>query len=214
MTELERERRVLNLLRGRYEAMGYAFYQSPGRDLLPPFMLGYVPDAIALGHPKNVAIEVKLQRRREVEDRLQSVSERFRDQPGWEFRIVYANEEALDEDISNAASAADISVQLSEAEALASAGHERAGFILAWAALEAVSMSSRDVRSDGLRMRPPRQVLEMLERLGRITFEQAMSLRRLVSVRNAVVHGDYSREVKKSDVDEVIEAVRSALVDS
>jgi uncharacterized protein YutE (UPF0331/DUF86 family) len=212
VSELDRERHVLNLLRAQYEALGYAVYQSPSSELLPTFMKGYRPDAIALGEGKNVAIEVKLQRRRDVEDRLRSISERFEGQAEWEFKIVYANEEALSEDVSGVSAIEEIAVQLSEAEALANAKHERAGFILAWAALEAVSMSSREVNSDGLKMRAPRQVLEMLERLGRITFEEAMALRRLVGIRNAVVHGDYTREVKKSDVDEVVKAARSAMM--
>ena len=211
MTVIEREHRVLELLRAQYEEKGYAVYLNPGRELIPSFMEGYMPDAIALGDPKNVAIEVKLQRKTESDKHLFAVAERFRNQPKWEFRIVYANEEALEDFASGASTLPAIRSQLDEAESLSNAGHQRAALILAWAALEAVAVSLRGSETTGQSAMNPRQMLELLEHLGRISFEQGKTVRNLIKARNAVVHGNYSQDVEKTDVNAVIAAARNAL---
>lgn len=54
-----RESRVLDLLAERYRAQGYTFFKYPSKEVLPPFLGVYRPDAIALGPKDNVAIEVQ-----------------------------------------------------------------------------------------------------------------------------------------------------------
>ena len=58
MSATEREQRVLDLITPRLKAEGYAVFTHPSRDLLPAFMQDYQPDAIALGRPKNIAIQI------------------------------------------------------------------------------------------------------------------------------------------------------------
>ena len=43
-----RERLVLERLRETYEREGYEFFLQPSGDILPPFLRGFRPDAIAL----------------------------------------------------------------------------------------------------------------------------------------------------------------------
>ena len=62
MTAMNAERRLLGLIRPEYEAKGYSFFEYPHRDVLPAFLREHQLDAIALGAPRNVAIEVKLHR--------------------------------------------------------------------------------------------------------------------------------------------------------
>lgn len=213
MTEVERARRVLNMIRAKYEGDGYAFFERPARNLLPPFMKGYVPDAIALGPKKNIAIEMVLRGRDEADENgLPSISQRFDGQQDWQLVAIYAAEQELDEFTPELATDDVIARQIDEAVSLSVAGHERAAFLLAWATLEAIAVSARSALGESRSTRRPRQVLDTLESLGKLSFEQTTKLRELVNVRNAVVHGDYGRQVQKSDVDEVISASRAALV--
>ena len=48
MTVVEEARQILELLTPQLEAEGYTIYLEPPRQLLPGFMQGYTPDAIAL----------------------------------------------------------------------------------------------------------------------------------------------------------------------
>ncbi|HJQ59215.1 MAG TPA: hypothetical protein VJ890_20075, partial [Vineibacter sp.] len=53
MNSIAQEAQVLESIVPKLEADGYSVYLHPSPDLLPPFMKNYVPDAIALGRPKN-----------------------------------------------------------------------------------------------------------------------------------------------------------------
>jgi uncharacterized protein YutE (UPF0331/DUF86 family) len=201
------ERRLLSLIRSQYEANGYLFYEYPQRDLLPPFLQGHRPDAIALGSPKNVAIEVKLHRR--TSDRaLEKLSGLFKDQPDWELRVLYGDDFEI-QPASIPSSQVEIERQIDEAESLLKSGHERAALVLAWAALEA---ASRSIPSDESQVhsRSPSQVLEILERMGRLEFQRTKVLRGLLALRNAAVHGDYNTAITKADVESVLSAARTA----
>ncbi len=101
--------------------------------------------------------------------------------------------------------------QIDEAQALSRAGHHRAALILVWAALEAIARTAAPGEAIGSGARAPRQVLETLERMGRLTFEDASQLRDALLLRHAAVHGEYEREVTGADVALVIGAARTAL---
>lgn len=205
MTTMNAERQLLNLIRPQYEAKGYSFYEYPQGDLLPEFLRGYQLDAIALGSPKNVAIEVK--RRKGAADKtLEKLSRLFQDHPDWELRVVFGNN-FEDDPATEPSSRAEIEKQIDEAESLLKMGHERAALVLAWAALEA---ASRSVDESQIRSRSPSQVLEILEQMGRLEFQRAKTLRGLLTLRNAAVHGDYGATITEADVETVLSAARSA----
>jgi uncharacterized protein YutE (UPF0331/DUF86 family) len=211
LTVIESERRVLELLRPRYEAQGYLFIEYPGGDALPEALKGFSPDAIAIGPPKNIAIEIKLRRGRSTADNLQALSERLRQHPDWEFRVIYGDEVDLQDELSPATTRSEIEKQIDEAEALSAAGHHRAALVLAWAALEAIARTTAPAETTGAGGRTPRQVVEILERMGRLTFEEASELRSALLLRNAVVHGDYQHDVGRADVELLVRAARTAL---
>jgi hypothetical protein len=205
------ERRLLQLLRPRYEAQGYLFIEYPRGDALPAVLEGFRPDAIAIGPQKNIVIEIKLRRGRPSQDQLQALSEQLRKHPDWELQVIYGNELDLQDEPSPAPSRLEIEKQIDEAQGLSELGHHRAALILAWAALEAIARAAAPGEVIGGSSRAPRQVLEILERMGRLTFEEAGQLRNALLLRNAVVHGDYQREVGGADVGLVIQAARTAL---
>jgi uncharacterized protein YutE (UPF0331/DUF86 family) len=202
------ETRVLALLRNQYEGEGYSFIEHPDVGNLPPFMEGYRPDALALGPNKSIAIEVKLRRDPRAENKLRAISERFKGQPLWEFRVVYGDE-VEDEPIS-APSPKQIKEHIEEAETLLAQNHPRAALVLGWAAIEGIARTlSPDFPSAG--SRTMRQAVELLEHLGRIRFQEAQELRKLLSLRSKVVHGDFHTSVTNAEVEPVLRAARTAL---
>jgi hypothetical protein len=208
MTAIETERRVLALIRPRLEAEGYSFIEFPADNVLPEFMHGYHPDAIALGKDKSIAIEVKLRRDQSSEKNLRSISERFKGQQSWEFRIVYGDE--LEDEPIGASTSAQIEQHIVEGEALLQAGHHRAALILGWAAIEAIARTlSPDFPASGARTM--RQAVELLEHLGHLGFEEAQELRKLLPLRAKVVHGDFTTVVSEDAVAPVLKAARTAL---
>src|SRR5215207_11081681 len=92
VTEGARERIILENLRQRYEGDGYTFFAYPPRDLVPPFLEDYRPDAIAIGPRGRVAIEVKLHRGAAGTAQLSKVASLFSDHPDWQFIVVYSDE--------------------------------------------------------------------------------------------------------------------------
>src|SRR5260370_36106673 len=54
-----RERDFLQTLVPGYEAEGFSVFLHPAHEMLPPFMRGYQPDAIAVKDDKKIAIEIK-----------------------------------------------------------------------------------------------------------------------------------------------------------
>jgi uncharacterized protein YutE (UPF0331/DUF86 family) len=201
----------LELLRPRYEAQGYLFIEYPSGDALPEVLKGFRPDAIAIGQQKNIAIEIKLRRGHSAADQLQALSERLRQHPNWEFQVIYGDEIDPQDELSLATTRPEIEKQIDEAEALSGASHHRAALVLVWAALEAIARTTAAGETIGVGGRTPRQVVEILERMGRLTFEEANQLRSALLLRNAVVHGDYQRDIGRADVELLIRAARTAL---
>lgn len=208
MTAIETERRVLGLLRPRLEADGYSFVEFPESDVLPAFMQGYRPDAIAFREGKSIAIEIKLRRDPNAEKNLRSISERFKEHPSWEFRIVYGDE--VEAEPLEKSTLAQIEQQISEAEVLLREGHHRAALVLGWAAVEAIARTlSNGFPTSGTSTM--RQAVELLEHMGHLRFEEAQELRVLLPLRSRVVHGDLSLAISHDDVAPLLKAARAAL---
>jgi hypothetical protein len=60
-THSQAEEAILQMLRPNLEAEGFQVFVHPTRTILPPFMHGYRPSAIALKENRKLAIEVKTQ---------------------------------------------------------------------------------------------------------------------------------------------------------
>ena len=208
MTANPTEARVLELLRNRYESEGFSFIEHPAPADLPPFMHGYQPDALVLGEGKSVVIEVKLHKDPGTEKNLRAISERFKGQSRWEFRVVYGEE--LEDETIAVPTLEQIKAHIAEAEALLAQNHARAALVLGWAAIEGIARTlSPDFPSTG--SRTMRQALELLEHLGRLGFSEAQELRELLPLRSKVVHGDFRTVITRIEVEPVLKAARAAL---
>ncbi len=210
MNAVQAERRVLDLLRPQYEAEGFTFVENPGAADLPGFMLGYQPDALALGRDKSIAIAVKMRGQSEADKNLSSISARFKNHPNWEFRVVYGAD--IENETIDAPTLDQIRMHVDEAEQLLRLDHLRAALLIAWAAIEATARTLSPVK---LATGPltTRQTLELLEHHGRLPFDQAKTLREQLPLRNKVAHGDFQAQVTRENVEAVVCAARAALED-
>src|SRR5260370_14830100 len=83
------EQQVVEKLIPQLEADGFTVYIEPSRTILPTFMRGYIPDAIALRRDKNIAFEI-ISRRGNQRIKEEQLQERFKHTKDWELRIIYA----------------------------------------------------------------------------------------------------------------------------
>src|SRR5260370_10169139 len=130
-----RERDFLQTLVPGYEAEGFSVFLHPAREMLPPFMRGYQPDAIAVKDGKQIAIEIKRDVTRQA-PQMEQLQQIFSKHPEWELRVYYIPGRPEEEDIQ-APDLPEIEAALAEVDQLKRAGHLRAALIMAWAALEA-----------------------------------------------------------------------------
>lgn len=197
--------RILDSLVPGLQAEGYDVYLRPARYLLPPFMGGYVPDAIALGSPKNLAIEIA------VKDpssslRLGAVRERFQAAKDWELRVYYAPTADAQADVDVASREA-IDKSIDEVERLLADGRLRPGLLMIWSIFEAVGRIL--VPTELSRPQMPARLIEVLAADGYVTPSQADLLHRLAPVRNHLAHGNLDAGVNITDLNAAVATLKS-----
>jgi hypothetical protein len=193
---IEQERQVLDQLIPQLEAEGYTVYLSPSRELLPAFMKGYSPDAIALRSDKNLVFEVIVEGSASPA-KARQLKKRFEKAKNWELRILYArpavprtelpimNTEAIDSSIASATK-------------LASVGQTSAAVLIGWGTFEALG---RALSPDQFAPpQTPARLIEVLAGKGIITPLESDFLRRLAKARNLLIHGGLDERVNPDDL--------------
>src|SRR5271165_6396747 len=95
------ENDLLDVIGDRYRAEGYQFIKHPPKDVVPAFLEGLVPDAIALKSGDNVIIEVK-QSSRTDRGGLVEFAKRVQNKSGWKLRVYsFENEKVITIDVSD-----------------------------------------------------------------------------------------------------------------
>lgn len=204
-----RDRLVLDRLKETYEHQGYQFFIEPLPQILPTFLGGFRPDAIALKPGENHVIEVKLGRRAGEERRLETLAKLVAGQPGWQLKVFYEGERPEDTLQFNLPTRSQIDTQLTEAEQLAVAGHHKAALLLAWSVLEAIARA-RAAHEGTVSQRPfsPAQTVQSLEMAGIIDRKTGEDLRAKAQLRNLAAHGDLGAEVDADAVDGLLRLLR------
>ena len=197
-----REGDFLQILVPRYEAEGFSVFLHPAREMLPPFMRGYRPDAIAVKDGKRIAIEIKRDVTRQA-PQMEQLQQIFSKHPEWELRVYYIPARPEEEDIQ-APDLPDIDAALAEVDQLKRSGHLHAALIMAWAALEAAGRAV--LPEDLARPQPGNKLIEILASEGVVTPTEADSLRKLISLRNAATHGDFAVPITEQEVAQVVAA--------
>jgi uncharacterized protein YutE (UPF0331/DUF86 family) len=198
-----RERDFLQTLVPGYEAEGFSVFLHPAHEMLPPFLRGYQPDAIAVKNDKRIAIEIKRDATHHSA-RMEQLQQIFSMHPEWELRVYYIPGRPEVEQDFQAPDIPEIDAAIAEVEQLKRTGHLRAALMMAWAALEA---AGRALLPQNLaRPQPANKLIEALASEGVVTPTEADSLRRAISLRNATTHGHFAVPITEKEVDEVVAA--------
>jgi len=199
---------VLRDLQPSYEARGLKFHINPSRELIPPFLAGYTPDAIAVGPDGGgIIIEVTRNRTQASNRQLADLARKVADQKGWEFQAIYTNPTTERLDNIPKPTQEQVDAKLREIQVLADTGHYAPALIFGWAALESLArLASGSGRSGGY---SPIQAVQALAEEGYIENEEAQRLRDMARLRSAVAHGDFSVDVSADQVAFLLEQLKA-----
>ncbi|MGN1289886.1 MAG: HepT-like ribonuclease domain-containing protein [Bradyrhizobium sp.] len=194
MNNTATEEQVLQREVARLESEGYDVFVQPRAPLVPEFLGDYVPDAVATGHGKKIVLEVA---RSLGSEKLKDVAALFAKQREWELKILL---------VTPTSSAKTIPVQsrqtidgaIEEIEHLEQLNALRSAFLLAWATFEAEGRASIAETFD--RPQTPGRLVQILSQEGLLTPSEADRMRTLSELRNRLVHGDLSTEIKSEDL--------------
>ena len=200
--------RVLQQVEDRYKSEGYRVTRAAGKGVLPAQIahLHDDVDLIAQKDDKFIAIEVK--RRDELYDLAPPLEEAVkRHLPGWSYDLVVYPPDGIDgiplED--GEPSPEYIESLLAEAEQLLGLDKPRAGFLVAWAAIESSMRTAARRESLDIRDGSPSFVLRSLFSDGVISREDFDRVRRGLPERNRLVHGLAPDRLEPEDVRFLIE---------
>jgi uncharacterized protein YutE (UPF0331/DUF86 family) len=180
-----RDADVLDSLLPQYEAEGFEVFLHPSPSILPPFMQGYRPDAIAIRPDKKIAIEV-VRSASGAAPKIKELQSLLADHRDWELRVVYVSSPSPEKTLEVASRPA-VRKAIQRVLDLKTAGHFVPALIMAWATLEGIGRALLPDRFS--RPQTPARLIEVLASEGYLTPEEADTLRAAISVRNAAVHG-------------------------
>jgi uncharacterized protein YutE (UPF0331/DUF86 family) len=201
------ESNVLRNLQQVSEARGLKFYVNPPREVLSEFLGDFRPDAIARGPDGGIIIEVKLRRNHDSERQLAEIARRVSGQKGWEFRAIYLNPPIDTAPPIANPTQQQLQAAFGEIEALIKGSHYAAALVNAWAALE--SLARLVSANSGAKIPGGYSPLQAIQTLADIENEAADYLRKMVKLRNAVVHGDLSVDIPASQVEGLLKQLRA-----
>jgi len=202
---MDQERQVLEQLVPQLEAEGYTVYLEPSRQLLPPFMEGYTPDAIALRPGKKLAIEIVVDGSSSA-TKEQRLKHRFENAKDWELRVLYARPASQKIELPVMADEA-IDASIASAESLSSSQQYKAAFLIAWATFEALGRALSPQQF--ARPQTPGRLIETLASNGFVTPSEADILRRLATIRNQFIHGSLNEIVDRAELERFISILRT-----
>jgi hypothetical protein len=196
VSTIEAEDNLLDVALTSLQEDGFDIYRRPPPHMLPPFMGGYRPDAIAIGQGRKIAIDVIVEGANVA--RATEAKDRFRDQKGWEHRVIYARPVAASKALQGASASA-IEASLATVDRLNEAGFLSAALLTGWATFEA--LGRRLCPDQFRRPQTPARLVEVLASEGQLTPDEADNMRQLIDLRNRLTHGDLEIEVPKQSVD-------------
>ncbi len=198
---------VFQRLRHALEARGMTFHINPPREIVPAFLRGFQPDAMAVGPEGGVIIAVKSRKNSLPGQPLAEIARIVSGQKGWEFRLIYLNPSMDEMPLIAKPTPEQLQGTFSEIEVLMESGHSVVAFLIAWAALESLARLARG--DGGTRNVSSLQAIQILAEEGYLENEAAGGLRDMVRLRNAVVHGDLSVDVPAGQVESLLEQLRT-----
>ena len=205
MIRSESEARLLlvGILRD-LEAADYEVHTESLADHLPRFVGEYRPDALALGKPRNLAIEVTLEGV-PAKSASEEIRRRFDEDPDWDLRVYYARPKGTAEPVEPVP-VASIDASIREIQELHEKGQEQLALLRAWATLEALGRKLLPGKFE--RPQTPGRLVEVLAFEGNVTPTEAELLRNLANNRNRFIHGSLDVEVDPSELARFAETLK------
>lgn len=173
------------------EAQGYEVFVRPHPTVLPTFIKGFVPDLIALGADKNLAIEISRRSSGELA-RMEQFIALFKDQPRWDHRIVWIEPTSAGESFS-VETAETIRRRLDDVRELADAGRLEAALLLSWAIFEAAGRRLAQHALD--KAQTSSHLIATLAEVGYLTPSEAELSRAVAEKRNKLSHGELQTRI-------------------
>jgi uncharacterized protein YutE (UPF0331/DUF86 family) len=199
-----RESDLLEPLLSQYEADGFEVFLQPSPSVLPEFMRGFRPDAIARKSGRKIAIEVKRSGAGST-SQMRSLRRIFSEHPDWELKVLYLSPRSH-LPILDSVSFPDVDRSIEQVEELKKSKHLAAALIMGWSTLEAVA---RSLLPDQLgRPQPPANLIEALATEGFLTPREADALRKIAATRNAAAHGQLDVRPTLKQLKEFIAVLR------
>ena len=188
MSTYQSELEVMDLLVPELEAEGYEVFLQPRRQLLPQFLKGYKPDAIARRPDKSLVVEI-VRQSEPPDPRIAEIASILKKQKDWDLKLVWVTPTGSRKEIDSP-SPATIRKRTGEVRTLAEEGH----FV---SALQFPQT--------------PARLTQVLSNHGFITPSEADKLRSLAQKRNKVAHGDFTLRVTKSDIENMLDTLTTTL---
>lgn len=205
------EQAVFESLAPKLRAEGYEVFIHPDRQLLPPFMATYRPDAIAFKPGKNLAIEV-ISQAFAGSPKIRNLESIFQSQEDWELRVIYSPPRGSE--VSSPmehTSIQKIQEILGEVAKLGEYANGIPALLTLWGAFEA---SGRILAPDEFaKPQTPGRLLEVLASQGFVTPNEADAIRDLIGLRNRAIHGNLNVSVTAVRLDEFRTLIQTLLKD-
>jgi uncharacterized protein YutE (UPF0331/DUF86 family) len=205
VNSIDLKREVLEQVVPQLEAEGYTVYLEPTRQLLPSFMTGYVPDAIAFRSDKKLAIEVLVEGDRSA-TKEPGLKQRFEGEKDWELRVLYARPTSPRNELPVMDDQA-IDASIASAESLISTKQLGAALLIAWATFEALGRALSP--KEFARPQTPLRLVEVLAADGSLTPPEADLLRGLATTRNQFIHGGLDKRVDLAELQKFIDILKT-----
>lgn len=193
------EQAVFESLIPKLQAEGFEVFVHPDRQLLPPFMDTYRPDAIAFKPGENLAIEV-ISQAFAGSPKIRNLESLFRSHEDWELRVIYSPPHGGE--VSSPVeptSARKIQEILDAVAKIGEYAHGIPALLTLWGAFEATGRMLVPVEFS--KPQTPGRLLELLASQGYLTPNEADDIRELVAVRNRAIHGNLNVVVTVRQLD-------------
>ena len=204
-TEIER-------VAASYRQKGYIVQVEPSADELPPFLIGFQPDIIAISDKDKVVIEVKPGSALTTSPYLEKMAEVVQ-KAQWRLELVVLRSERNGFYADNATPLPTFQVRegLKEADVLVKSGHPEAGFLIGWGSVEAVLRMVAQKQEIDLKKPVPAYLIKNLAFLGILTQDDYDNLWNFLKIRNSLVQG-YKVEQNVTNFVEILNEIAQRLL--
>ena len=187
MTPIELEQDALSHLEPILREQGYEFHRNPDPKMLPKFLKGIEPDAIATGLKQSLLIEVFQREGKQKKKKVRKLQNLLKGQDDWDLRVIYFSSlkpKLYSLERTMIRDAAHKTQQIADI-------NSGAALLFAWSTLEAAARERM-----GLIGEHPLTAASLVNALaseGVISQLEAKELFEIAKIRNEVAHGQLNR---------------------